>query len=145
MNKKELVKRINEELRATGQKKPIALERHTLHVSDDNGNSTDFVIREKDREVIYTAKDVEKILDACCDVVLRALENGEEVNVHGFGALKVKTHPSQSIFHVRTKEMVEVAPYCTPQFVPGINVRSAVKVYERTTVRSGPFEKGGNT
>ena len=145
MKKKELIRRVNDELRVNGHKKPVAVERHVLHVSDDDGNSTDFVIKERGRDAIYTSKDVEKILDACCSVILKALENGEEINYHGFGTFKVRVHPPQNVFHVKTRETIEIAPYCTLQFVPGTNLKSAVKVYERTSVRSKPYSKEGGS
>ena len=144
MNKKDLIRRVNEELRRNGQKKPIATERHSFYVTDDEGNSAEFIIREKSRDVIYTAADVEKFVDACISVILKALENGEEINIHGFASVKLITKGARKMHSVRTGEIIELDEFCVPVFSAGADIKKAARVFDRTIRRSYANTEGGD-
>lgn len=87
MNKRELVAAAAENLRNKGSKKSVALPKHTFHISDDEGASKDFVVQGKNREVSYTAQDVNVILQAVLDEMTKAIARGEPVIVHGYWAI----------------------------------------------------------
>jgi len=142
MDKKELIQKVNEELRAAGHKKPIALERHSFYITDKFGNSAEFVVKEKDREVIYTAADVRKVIDACVEVILRAIQNGESVNIFGFGTFKVVTRKKSRTNNVRTGEIIEVPAHAVPCFISGERLKRAAKIYGRTNLQSNNTEEG---
>ncbi|MCD8208997.1 MAG: HU family DNA-binding protein, partial [Bacteroidales bacterium] len=90
MNKRDLIREINNVLRENGVKKPISIPKHVFHISDDDGNSRDFSVKTREKTAVYTIDDVENILDACICVIEDALKRGEEVSIYSFGTLGLK-------------------------------------------------------
>lgn len=69
MNKKELISRVAEVLRSNNIKKPVSTPKQVFHISDDEGNHKDFVVRKTDKSILYNVNDVGVILEACLSVV----------------------------------------------------------------------------
>ena len=89
MNKKDLISKTTEVLRNNDIRKPISTPKQVFHISDDEGNQKDFVVRKTDKSVLYNTNDVTAILEACLSVIEDAIKHGEDVSLHGFGTLGV--------------------------------------------------------
>ena len=130
MNKKEFISRVTETLRSNGLRKPVSVRKHTFHITDDEGNSADFNIRQQEKNVLYTVDDTANIIDACLAVILDAIRNGEDVNIKGFGCLGLHYRAAR-----RTKEPIS-GEWCTvdaryvPKFAYGNDLRMAARLYE---------------
>lgn len=130
MNKKDLISKTVEVLRNNNTRKPVSTPKQVFHISDDEGNQKDFVVKKTDKAVLYTTSDVAAILDACLSVVEDAIKHGEDVYVHGFGTLSVHQRAARTTKHPETGEIVAVKARYVPKFSFGNNLRMAAKVYE---------------
>lgn len=129
MRKGELVKRAAARLRETRARKPVTIPSHTFHISDDIGNTSDFKVKPSKGLSSYNSDDVAVILDALMYVAQEAVENGEEIVLHGFASLRVKHYKSYMMKDPNTGEMVEVTERYVPKFEPGNELRRAAKSY----------------
>lgn len=130
MNKKDLISKAAEVLRSNNIRKPVSTPKQVFHISDDDGNQKDFVVKKTDKTVLYNTADVAAILDACLSVVEDAIKHGEEVSIHGFGTLGVHQRAARMAKHPETGEAVKVNARYVPKFSFGNNLRMAAKVYE---------------
>ena len=83
MNRKELVRRIANVMRENDIRKPVSSQKQVFHISDDEGNSKDFVVKKTDKGVLFTYDDVEAVMDTCLAVIGDSLKRHEEVEVSG--------------------------------------------------------------
>lgn len=130
MNKKDLISKTTEVLRNNDIRKPISTPKQVFHISDDEGNQKDFVVRKTDKSVLYNTNDVTAILEACLSVIEDAIKHGEDISLHGFGTLGVHKREARTAKHPVTKETVEVKERYVPKFSFGNNLRMAAKLYE---------------
>ena len=130
MNKKDLISKAADLLRKSNIRKPVSTPKQVFHISDDDGNQKDFVVKKTDKTVLYNAADVAAILDACLSVVEDAIKHGEEIYIHGFGSLGVHQRAARTTKHPETGEIVEVRARYVPKFTFGNNLRMAAKLYE---------------
>ena len=130
MNKKELISRVNDTLRNNNIRKPISSPKHVFHLSDDEGNHKDFVVKQTDKSVIYNIKDITAILDACLSVVEDAVKRGEDISIHGFGTLSVQRRAARRTKHPDTGKPVEIDAHYIPKFSFGNTLRRAAKLFE---------------
>ena len=63
MNRKELVRRIANVMRENNIRKPVSSQKQVFHISDDEGNTKDFVVKKTDKGVLFTYDDVEAMMD----------------------------------------------------------------------------------
>lgn len=129
MNKRNLIAKTSEVLRANEIKKHVASQKSILHISDDNGNHSDFIVKRNDTDLQYTMEDVTVILDTFIAIAEDALKRGDEISIQGFGTLGLKRRASRSTFHPVTGEPVEVAARYVPRFAPGVILKNAAAVY----------------
>ena len=130
MNRMDLVRRVASVLRENDVRKPVSSPKHVFHISDDDGNSKDFVIKKRDRGVIYTADDVDAVLNACQYVIEDALKHGEQITVRGFGTIGLKYRKARATKRLGTDEWITVAARYVPHFEFGNILRKCAKVYE---------------
>lgn len=130
MNRKELIRRVTNVMRDNHIKKPVYAQRQVLHISDDDGNTKDFVIKKNDTGVLFTADDVENIIDACIYVIEDAIKHGDSVTVRGFGTLGLNYRKARVNKHPVTGEVVDVGARYVPKFVSGNDLKMCAKVYE---------------
>lgn len=86
--------------------------------------------------VAYLKKDGDLMVDAVLLAIEKALANGEEVHLHGFGDFKIRDH------HGRESKWIDgtirtVKPYRSIQFYPGARLKREVT---QGIIR--PVEKG---
>lgn len=130
MNRKELVRRVASVMRENNVRKPVSSPKQVFHISDDDGNTKDFVIRKTDKSVIFTADDVEAIVDACLFVIEDAMKRGEPVSIRGFGTLGLKYRKPRATKKLGTDEWVDIDARYIPKFTFGNDLRMCAKVYE---------------
>ena len=130
MTRKELISYTTSVLRDNDIRKPVKLPKQTFHISDDEGNQKDFIVRKSDKNVIYTVNDVENILDALVAVVTDAIKRGDSVSIQGFGSLGVHKRAARATKIPETDTWVEVPARYVPKFKFGNDLRMAAKMYE---------------
>lgn len=130
MNRKELVRRIAGKMRENNMRKQISMPRHVFHISDDEGNSKDFVVRKSEKSVLFTVEDIDSMLEACLYVIGESLKRGEQISIMGFGTLGLRYHKPKIIHHVETGEEILVPERYQPKFTFGNDLRMCAKVYE---------------
>ncbi len=150
MNKKDLISRAAEVLRNNDIRKSISTPKQVFHISDDEGNKKDFIVRKTDKSVLYNVNDVSAILEACLSVVEDAIKHGEKVHLQGFGTLDVRQRAARQTKHPESGEVVEVKARYVPKFSYGNNLRIAAKLYElslsdaSTDISSASTQEVGN-
>lgn len=130
MNKEELVRYATSLLRSGNARKPIRIQRHTFHISDDDGNVAHFVMKKQDKSVIYTIDDVRVILEALVQATEEAIKQGEPVSIHGFGTLGLKWREPRATKDFKTGKKVSIKGRYIPKFSFGKNLRTCANVYE---------------
>jgi integration host factor subunit beta len=68
-------------------------------------------------------REVEKIVDAILDEIVKALERGDRVELRGFGAFSAKTRGAHTGRNPRTGVVVQVAEKAIPFFKTGKEMR----------------------
>lgn len=130
MNKKDLSRRVASVMRENDVRKPVTFRKKIFHISDDEGNSSDFIMKSTSKGVLFTNDDVEAMLDACIQVVEDALAQGEEVSVRGFGSLGLHYRKARKTRHPETGEIVDVPGRYSPKFQMGTDLKTCAKLYE---------------
>ena len=73
-----------------------------------------------------TKKDCALILDGFLSAAKRSLENGESIEIRGFGTLTVKERKSRIARNPRTGAAVEVPARRVPVFKPSKHLRARI-------------------
>ena len=71
-------------------------------------------------------KDSEKAVNAALDTITASLENGEKVQLVGFGVFDVKARGTRMGRNPKTKEEIEIPASRVPQFKAGKALKEAV-------------------
>ena len=151
MNRRELVNRVASIMRDNDIKKPVYAKRQVFHISDDEGNKKDFVIKNSDTSVSYTMKDIDTILDTCIYVIHETLKNGGSITMRGLGTLGLHYRQPHSGRHPVTGELLHIAGQYLPKFSPGYDLKMCAKIYnlsatERSQAPHDPVdEERGDT
>lgn len=74
-----------------------------------------------------TKKDCALVVDAFLNAVKRALKNGENIEIRGFGTWKVKRRKARMARNPRTGEPVEVPARWVPVFKASKKLRKKVE------------------
>ena len=128
MNRKELIRRVAEELRNNGKRKPVLFPKRIFHISDDDGYTKDFTVQGTGRGILYTAEDVENIIDMCVEVIEDALRHGETVTVRGFGSLGLRSYKyNKGMYKDATGQFPDTT--YVPKFAPGSDLRTCGRLY----------------
>lgn len=130
LNKKELARRTAAQLKEENVRKYVSSPKQVFHISDDEGNSKDFVIKKTDKTVMFTIEDVEAILDIAVRVAEDAIKNGEPITLRGFGTLALHYRKERTTFHPSTGEPVTVEARYVPKFYSGHDLKMCAKTFE---------------
>ena len=130
MNRKELIRSVASAMRENNIRKHVSSPKYVFHISDDDGNHKDFVVKKTDKSVLFTSDDVEAVLDTCRAVIEDALRRGEPVSIHGFGTLGLKYRKPRATKIPGTEQWVDVESRYIPKFAFGNDLRMCAKVYE---------------
>jgi len=72
-------------------------------------------------------KDVELMVEALLDVIIDALQKGEQVTFTGFGSFSVKQRAAREGINPLTKEKIKIPAVMVPKFKAGKTLKDAVK------------------
>ena len=73
-----------------------------------------------------TKKDTERVVNACLDSITAALQQGEKVQISGFGTFEVKNREARIGRNPRTKETIDIPATCVPTFKPSKALRDLI-------------------
>lgn len=144
MNKKELSSRVAEVLRVNNIRKPVSVKKQTFHITDEDGNTADFHIKQQDKNVLYTVDDTANVIDACIAVILDAIKNGEEISIKGFGSLGLHYRAARRTKEPNSGEWCEIEARYIPKFSYGNDLRMAARLYELSHAETEQ-EEGGDS
>lgn len=71
-------------------------------------------------------KDATKAVDAVFDAISEALQNGDKVQLVGFGNFEVRERSARKGRNPQTGEEIEIAASKTPAFKPGKSLKELV-------------------
>ncbi|PDO10300.1 MAG: DNA-binding protein [Candidatus Reconcilbacillus cellulovorans] len=72
-------------------------------------------------------KDAAKAVEAVFDAITEALQNGEKVQLVGFGNFEVRERQARKGRNPQTGEEIEIAASKVPVFRPGKTLRDVIK------------------
>lgn len=135
MNKSDLAVATAIRLREQGIGKTVTYPKHVFHITDDEGNKKDFVIRKSDKVVNLTGSDINAVLDAAIEVILDAIKKGDTLSILGFGSLGVKYRkPRKYNDYFGTGCLIESSAAYVPHFTSGKDLKIAAKLYELSLI-----------
>lgn len=140
MKRKELIRCVVDSLKESNIKKSVHVPKHTLHISDNEGNSKDFTVKSVDKEIAFTSDDVGAIIDAAMKVIVDALIRGDNVSVYGFGSIGLQYRKQRATKKIGTNEDIVIAGRYVPKFVSGNDLKMAARLYEMSTTDRLPEE-----
>ncbi|MCD8376844.1 MAG: HU family DNA-binding protein [Oscillospiraceae bacterium] len=130
ITKKKFVSLVAERLREKGARKPVSIPKHTFRISDEDGNTSDFTIKERNKTAVYTVDDVATIFESCLEILLDCVRSGVVVNFIGFGSFRAKKHRGHLVRDVNAHgEDLVIEDYYVPKFTAGKHLRLAAKMY----------------
>jgi len=129
MNKREFITRVVDELKQRNIRKSIHGRKEVLHITDDDGNQSDFVVKTSDKTYMFSIEDLTAIFDVITAVAEDAIKHGEEIAIHGFGALGVKYRLDRSTYHPYTGERCVIEGRYVPKFTAGKSLRTAAMIF----------------
>lgn len=129
MNKIELMRATSARLREEGIRKPVSSPKKVFHISDDEGNSKDFIMQLTEKWVGYSTKDVENILDALISVILDALKQGDSIAVRSFGVLGLRYHKARIVKSPHDGQLLSIGGDFYPRFLPAKDTKIAARAY----------------
>ena len=130
MNRKDLIRSTAAKLREQDIKKPISSPKKMFYISDEEGNTKEFVVKRTDKSVIYTADDVDAVVTAMMDVIKEELTNGRSVTIRGFGSLNLQHRKARATKHPDTGEPITIEARWVPKLSFGNELRLCAKLYE---------------
>lgn len=129
VNRKELVRRVASALREKDIRKEVSVPKHTFYISDENGTSKAFHIKESKRDALFVVDDVEVILQTTLDVIESLIKNGGELSIAGFGVLGLKYRKPRSTKHVGNGKPIEIPGQYVPHFKFGARLKKCANIY----------------
>ena len=130
MVRKDFVKRVADKLHDNNIRKPVSSPRQVFHISDDNGNKKDFIVKQTEKTVMYTIPDVENILDAIIEVIAETLKNGDTISIRKLGIFGLKYRRGRSTKLPNDDHVYTVESRYVPKFTSGSELRMAAKAYQ---------------
>ena len=73
-----------------------------------------------------TKKDTERVVNACLDAITAALQQGEKVQISGFGTFEVKDREARIGRNPHTKEAIEIPATKVPGFKASKTLKDTV-------------------
>lgn len=89
-------------------------------------NKADLVSRVADRTDL-SKKDVMKAVDAVFDTITEALQNGEKVQLVGFGNFEIRERSARKGRNPQTGEEIDIPASRVPAFKPGKALKEGIQ------------------
>ena len=96
------------------------------------------LVEEVSRVTELTRKDSEVIVDTLFDSVIKALKEGDKLEVRGFGSFRVRQRNARVGRNPKTGEKVEVPAKRVPYFKPSKELKDLINDDGTGAVSSGP-------
>ena len=77
-------------------------------------------------ETNISRKDTEAVITAALDVITKALQEAEKVQLVGFGSFEVKARAARLGRNPKTKEAIEIPASRVPVFKPGKALKDTI-------------------
>lgn len=140
MTKSDLIKRVARVLNENNIKKKVHMEKRILKITDITNKSADesgqISIKGKDKEVRYTAEDVENVLEAIIACIHDTIAHGDQVTIKGIGTFKVLYHKGRLVRNPITNEMMPIPGRYNPKFIFSQSLKAAARLYELSMVNN---------
>jgi len=131
MNKGEFISRVTAFLKETDARKPMRAQMHTFHISDDDGNHKDFIVKKVMKGILYNRDDVSVIVDACIKIIQEALMHGEAIDFHGFAKLGMHYHKLGNRTNPSTGEKLKIDGRYLPKLTAMSGLKKYVAIFQR--------------
>jgi len=89
-------------------------------------NKTEFIERLISKSPDLSSTDVALAVNNIFEQMTAALENGERIEIRGFGSFDIRQMKARQARNPKTGEAVKVAPHPTIHFKPGLEMRNRV-------------------
>lgn len=89
-------------------------------------NKADLVSRVADKSDL-SKKDVAKVVDAVFDTIAEALQNGEKVQLVGFGNFEIRERSARKGRNPQTGEEIDIPASRVPAFKPGKALKEGIQ------------------
>jgi len=132
MDRRDLAASAAEVLRSANVRKNINVPSEVFTISNENGVSHNYKADRIEKDVIYTRKDVEVVLDALLIAAEKALRKGEKVSFGGFGTIGHMVYKKRWAKLPETGDVVDINERLIPKFWFGSRIKRAVKFYEQS-------------
>lgn len=130
MKKSELVNRMFDYLIQSDIRKPVAIPKQTLTVTDDFGHSKCFTFKKQDRRYHYTARDIQNILNSFIEVACNAVQRGESVYLPKVGAISPQFRKEHKVRIPGTQKFKSIPAHYVPKIKFSQAMKDAARVYE---------------
>lgn len=127
-----MIRRTANVMREREIRKLITIPKRVFHISDSDGNSKDFVVRQTDKGYLYTVDDVAAVVDTVVEVINESIRKGEPVTIRGFGTFGLKYMKPKLVTNVRTGEKVMAEGQFLPKFSFGHDLKMSATAYTLT-------------
>lgn len=85
------------------------------------------LVSEVSESTDMSKKDVSKVVDAVFEAISTALQNGDKVQLVGFGNFEVRERSARKGRNPQTGEEIEIAASKIPAFKPGKALKDGIK------------------
>ena len=131
MIKKNLISRTTELLHERDARKTIPAAKTKLHIHDEEGNQSTFVVKCERKGYLLNEQDVSAVFDALVDAAIEAVRRGDTISITGLGSIgphyrAARSFPNLDGTRCMSKEHLVV------RYQPGQDIKMALKMYENT-------------
>lgn len=84
------------------------------------------IINKIAEETKYSKTDIAKTIDTLLLSIITALQNGEKVNLHGFGHFTKKARKARTVRNPKSGSMIDIKASFTPKFTAGSALKEAL-------------------
>lgn len=131
MKLKDLIRNVTSVLQENDVRKTVPPVKHVLYVSDEEGNTSSFTFKAERTSLTFNLCDVEVVLRTCMDVIIKAIQNGDVIDIKGFGKLELGYREPRTQVDFSGKE-IQVTGRFLPKFRVGNDLRRAAVFYQES-------------
>ena len=131
VKKKHLISRATEILHERDARKTVPAAKTKLHIHDEEGNESTFVVKCERKAYLLNEQDVAAVLDALLDTLVEAMRRGDTVAISGIGNIGPHYRAARRMNSVDGTRILS-SEHLVPKYTAGTTVRMAIKMYEST-------------
>ena len=131
VKKKQLISRATDILRERDTRKTVPAAKTKLHIHDEEGNESTFVVKCERKGYLLNEQDVAAVLDALLETLVEAMRRGDTVALTGIGTFGPHYRAARAMNSVEGGRIIS-NEHLVPRYWPGQSVKMAVKMYEST-------------